>query len=173
MKIEAGTRSIKEVPKDFAARVTRAGGTNRFGGPNYRVVWGWSRMGWIGTDADHVWREPKYLDGDKWILEKWMPPEHYGRPQDWTRTFGALGPFPAYGEYEMVTDFDPIELTSKVAEYLIQVILASRRGSSRDRGEAIKGRLDASENEWSRETDDMLDDAMPAYHGATNVALSS
>jgi hypothetical protein len=33
----------------FVERVLRlAGGNNRFGEPNYRAVWGWNRLGWIG-----------------------------------------------------------------------------------------------------------------------------
>ena len=41
-------REAKEAPADIQERIARAGGSNRFGEPNFRVVWGWSRLSWIG-----------------------------------------------------------------------------------------------------------------------------
>ncbi len=170
MNIEAGERSIMEVPKEFAARMTRAGGRNRFGEPIYRVVWGWSRMGWIGRDG-HCWREPKYLDNDKWILEKWQAPETYGDRQSWAKQFADLGPFPSRGEYEFVTDFKPVALTSKVADFLVRVIEASANASSADRREALQAREAKKERDWDRWADDMLDDSFEAFHGVPHVVV--
>jgi hypothetical protein len=119
-------RETKRAPVDVADRVTRAGGRNLYGRPNFRVVWGWSRLTWIGgkwTDRDaygNVVREvvelrrvPKYLPHDRWHLERWLPPALYGPPEHWyahtaeyadapSRGFGipALGPYPREGEYE-------------------------------------------------------------------------
>ena len=33
---------------EAARALALAGGRNRFGEPNYRAVWGWSRLDWIG-----------------------------------------------------------------------------------------------------------------------------
>lgn len=172
MNIVAGERSILEVPKEFAARITRAGGRNRFGGPMYRVVWGWSRMGWFGYQGA-VWREPQYLDRDRWILEKWVSPESYGSPQNWARQFADLGPYPSRGDYEMVTDFPPMELNSKVADYLVNVIERSAAASSGERRAALEAREERKRAEQDRIDDDILEDGMRAFYGAPHVALSS
>lgn len=115
-------RETHKTPASVEERVARAGGLNRFGEPNFRVVWGGSRLAWIGgrwTDRDahgNVIREsvelrrvPKYVPLDRWHLERWMPPEAYGSPEGWyTQTVEtedgirvpALGPYPSRGEYE-------------------------------------------------------------------------
>ena len=91
-------RETHEAPAHVRERIARAGGANRFGEPNFRVVWGGSRLAWIGgrwTDRDahgNVVREaielrrvPKYLPHDRWHIERWMPPESYGCPSSGTR----------------------------------------------------------------------------------------
>ncbi len=41
-------RETYETPESVAQRLERAGGRNRFGEANYRAVWGWNRLAWIG-----------------------------------------------------------------------------------------------------------------------------
>src|SRR6202521_21077 len=90
------TRETHETPAAIQERVARAGGTNRYGEPQFRVVWGGARLTWIGgkwTDRDangNVVREtieqrrvPKYLPENRWHVERWMPPESYGSPDEW------------------------------------------------------------------------------------------
>lgn len=105
-----------------------AGGLNTFGEPNYRLVWGWSRLGWIGGEwkdrnpsgdllrrVIEVRKVPRYMPFDRWHLERWCPPELYGSPRNWYRqtletydgrAIEALGPYPYRGDYEhsMVID---------------------------------------------------------------------
>lgn len=98
------------------------GGRNRFGGPNLRVVWSNSRLGLIGgkfeeRDADgylirevfKLQRMPKYPIENRWIIELWYPPEHFGSPETWFKNtteyreegnIPQLGPYPVRGEYE-------------------------------------------------------------------------
>src|SRR5690348_592972 len=90
------TRETHDPPTSLCERLIHAGGTNRLGEPNFRVVWGGSRLGWIGgrwVDRDangNVLREaielrqvPKYTPTDRWHIERWTPPEDYGSPQEW------------------------------------------------------------------------------------------
>jgi hypothetical protein len=92
------TRETHDTPAAIAERIARAGGTNRYGEPNFRVVWGGTRLTWIGgrwTDRDahgnttreaiELRRVPKYLPVDRWHIERWMPPEFYGSPEEWRR----------------------------------------------------------------------------------------
>jgi hypothetical protein len=117
-------RETHETPPSIARTLALAGGSNRFGEPNFRAVWGWNRLAWIGgrwTDLDasgSVLREiiglrfePKYIPVDRWHIERWCPPEMYGSPEAWARNtleiengmnVPALGPFPSRGEYEHV-----------------------------------------------------------------------
>src|SRR5262249_34374229 len=66
-------RETHEAPENVARRLELAGGRNRFGEANYRAVWGWSRLAWIGgkfEDRDEhgalirerieLRKEPKY-----------------------------------------------------------------------------------------------------------------
>ncbi len=115
-------RETHETPEAVARELVLAGGYNRFGEPNYRAVWGWSRLGWIGGKwEDHdaegalvrevveLRQEPKYVPHDRWHIERWIAPEHYGSPQQWYAEtieienglrIPALGPYPSRGEYE-------------------------------------------------------------------------
>ena len=100
----------------------RAGGTNCYGEANFRVVWGGSRLTWIGgrwTDRDangNMMREAieratcrNICRVNRWHIERWMPPESYGSPEEWYAQttemedgirIAALGPYPSRGEYE-------------------------------------------------------------------------
>ena len=115
-------RETHEPPSSVARRLALAGGVNRFGEPNYRAVWGWSRLGWVGgkwedrNAAGDLLREtielryvPKYAPRNRWHIERWLPPEAYGSPREWHaqtlesadgRNIPALGPYPHRGEYE-------------------------------------------------------------------------
>jgi len=72
-----------------------AGGCNRYGEANYRAVWGWNRLAWIGgkfeerdpatgsllREVVELRQEPKYAAVNRWHIERWVPPEVYGSPR--------------------------------------------------------------------------------------------
>jgi len=102
-------------PQDVADRLRLVGGINRFGEPNFRLVWGHDRIvpmhgNWqefehcVATLTDKLTgyqesrpvvrlkREvietrqvPKYLPANCWHLEMWRPPEEYGSPEAWSQ----------------------------------------------------------------------------------------
>ena len=142
-------RETHETPEYVSQRLARAGGYNRFGEPNYRVIWGWNRLTPIGgrwEDRDSEGRliresvelrmEPKYPQLNRWLIEKWVPPEVYGSPAKWeldTTEEGipALGPYPSRGEYELSFPLEGpngefIQLTPRVVEYIARAIETSR-----------------------------------------------
>lgn len=120
------TREQHAVPPEIQDVLTRAGGVNFFGEPNFRAVWGYSRLGWMaGKWVDRypdgsVKREcfqlrqvPKHLPQiwNRWIIESYRPPAFYGSKWLWdfqTRVkdpdglgvLPALGPYPSRGDYE-------------------------------------------------------------------------
>lgn len=134
-------RETHEAPVNVQERLTRAGGLNRFGEPNYRAVWGWNRLTPIGGKWEDNGRveirmEPKYPQFNRWHIEKWLPPESYGSPAMWdltTKEHGvlALGPYPSRGEYEHCLTLEGpngefIQLTPLVAEHIARAIEFSR-----------------------------------------------
>ena len=104
-----------ECPEHIAESLRVAGGENRFGEPNFRVVWGYNRIvpmtgqweewgRYRATLTDKLTRYsedrqfiklektvietrmvPKYLPGNCWHLEMWRPPEEYGSPEEWKK----------------------------------------------------------------------------------------
>jgi len=187
-------REAKHAPLEIAERLARVGGLNRYGRANFRVVWGWSRLTWIGgkwTDRDasgNVLREavelrrvPKYLPHDRWHLERWMPPELYGPPERWyaqtmereepTAAAGipALGPFPHQGEYEHCLALEGprgefLPLSVSVVEWLVRAIEYSRRLPPAQKRRALAAREEKQDRDYEQWAWEMLDDAVPAFH---------
>lgn len=164
-------------------RIARAGGMNRFGEPNFRVVWGGARLTWIGgrwTDRDahgNVIREavelrrvPKYAPLDRWHIERWMPPESYGSPERWheetTETedglrVPALGPYPSRGEYEHCFTLEGaggefIPLTPAACDWIVRAIEWSRRQPRGDAQAAIAAREARRARDFDRAADEVL-----------------
>jgi hypothetical protein len=147
-------RETYEAPTDVARALELAGGRNIFGEANYRAVWGWSRLDWIGgkwEDRDpstgevlreviELRREPKYLPHDRWHIERWMPAQSFGSPAEWHaqtteivggRNVAALGPYPSRGDYEHCFTLEGpggefVQLTAAVARHVARAIECSR-----------------------------------------------
>lgn len=192
-------RERHETPPSIERRLRLAGGVNRYGQPNYRAVWGWSRLSWIGgkwidRDAEgNVMREvvelrevPKYVPHDRWHIERWMAPETYGSPRDWyaqtvEREDGisvpALGPYPERGEYEHCftlegPDGEFVQLTPAVAEHVARAIEFGRLAkSSSERRAAIVEREKRDDDDYESWAYDALDDSVAAFHGLPHVSV--
>ena len=193
------TRETYETPAGICERVMAAGGTNVYGEANFRVVWGGSRLTWIGgrwTDRDasgNVIREaietrqvPKYLPMDRWHIERWMPAESYGSPEEWLAQttevedgirIAALGPYPARGEYEhcftlAAADGGYLPLSPAACDWIVRAVEWARRQPRREQGGAIAAREARRARDWDRDADALLDDAVPAFHGAPFVGCA-
>ena len=192
-------RESKRAPADVAARVSRAGGLNPYGRPNFRVVWGWSRLTWIGgkwTDRDpstgsilrevvELRRVPKYLPHDRWHLERWLPPALYGPPENWYANtvehdggmaVPALGPYPSEGEYEHCLTLEGpggvfLPLSASAVEWLIRAIEFSRSLPPGARRRALFDREAKKDTDYESWAYDKLDDAVPAFHAQPFVTV--
>lgn len=192
-------RETHDTPQSVARRLASAGGLNRYGQANYRVVWGWNRLAWIGgkfEDRDEHGRllrevvelrqEPKYVDVNRWHVERWVAPEAYGSPRDWYaqtveradgRSVPALGPYPERGEYEHCftiqgVNGEFVQLTPAIVERLAQAIEWSRRRPrAKSRAELYEreARDECNFETWAY---DVLDDAAPALHGQPFVTVT-
>lgn len=189
-------RETHEAPASLQLRLARAGGLNRYGEANFRAVWGWSRLTWIGgkwTDADvhgNVTREiielrevPKYLPHDRWHIERWMPPESYGSPRQWyaqtvERADGvsipALGPYPHRGEYEHCFTLQGpcgefIPLSPAACEFVVRAVEFARAQPVQQHRAALLRREEQRERNWYAHADAIFSDASPALHSASFV----
>jgi hypothetical protein len=186
------TRETHGTPDAVAQRLVACGGRNRFGDPNYRVVWGWSRLAWIGgkfEDRDargdllrevvELRQEPKYPAVNRWHIERWVPPETYGSPRAWYAqtierdngiSIPALGPYPSRGDYEHCFTLETprgefLQLTATAAEHIACAIEWSRnhpRVKSRAQLYEREARCERRYDAWAY---DALDDAAPALYG--------
>jgi len=174
-----------DIPKTLETRLIAAGGLNRFGEPNFRVIWGQTRLTWIGGEFikydEHgnkigsiiEERElPKYFPEDRYYLEKWMPPEHYGSPEAWAEyqietvdgiRVPNLGPYPSRGEYELSMRFQTAsgefaQLSEDAAVELVRMIKAGEATSKTENWLAIQRHQEKEERDWNTHADAVLDD---------------
>jgi len=185
-------RETHDTPESVAHRLARAGGANRFGEANYRAVWGWNRLAWIGgkfeerdpsagsllREVVELRQEPKYPAVNRWHIEKWLPPELYGSPRQWYAqtierekgvSIPALGPYPSRGEYEHCFTLQGprgefIQLTPTIAEHLTRAIEWSRNSPRAKRRAKLYDRDSREERRYENWAFDVLDDAVPAFH---------
>ena len=177
-------RETHDAPNDVARELALAGGRNLFGEPNYRAVWGWSRLDWIGgkwEDRDpangallrevvELRREPKYVPHDRWHIERWMPAESYGSPAEWySQTFEiangrnvhALGPYPSRGDYEHCFTLEGprgefVQLTSAAARHIARAIEVSRSAPRSRKRQSLDERARREEREYEAWAEAML-----------------
>jgi hypothetical protein len=173
-------RETHRTPRCVDEALCLAGSCNRFGEPNYRAVWGWSRLDWIGgkwedRNADgtllrevvELRLEPKYLPHNRWYIERWLPPESYGSPEQWHaetletqdgRSIPALGPYPSRGEYEHCFTVEGprgefVQLTPTVARHIARAIEVSRGMPRARRREALEARARREERAYDSYAD--------------------
>jgi len=185
-------REAHDTPEAVARRLRSAGGINRFGEANYRAVWGWNRLAWIGgkfeerdpstgsllREVVELRQEPKYPAVNRWHIERWVPPEVYGSPRAWyaqtiEREKGisvpALGPYPSRGEYEHCFALEGpsgefLQLTPTIAEHVARAIEWSRKYPRAKNRNRLYEREQRADRSYERWAYDVLDDSVPAFH---------
>ena len=188
-----------QTPEGVARHLERSGGRNVFREPNYRAVWGWNRLAWIGgkfeerdpatgallREVVELRLEPKYPAVNRWHIERWVPPEVYGSPRAWYaqtmesaggRSVPALGPYPSRGDYEHCFTLEGprgefVQLTASVAEQIARAIEWSRRQPRAARHCAVEARQSREERRFDAWAFNVLDDTVPAFHRSPFVAV--
>jgi hypothetical protein len=193
-------RETHDTPETVAYRLFRAGGINRFGEANYRAVWGWNRLAWIGgkfeerdsstgsllREVVELRQEPKYPAVNRWHIERWVPPEVYGSPRAWHAqtierengvSIPALGPYPSRGEYEHCFTLEGprgefLQLTTTIAEQIARAIEWSRNSPRAKSRSRLYAREQHTDRRYEQWAYDVLDDAVPAFHTQPFVAVA-
>jgi len=92
-----------------------------------------------------------------WVLEKWKPAESFGSPADWEKYrfqgTNALGPYPVFGEYELVagpTPYQPsiTEVTDAIRQDYRNI--QSRPKSARERVALMMAKIEQRRQERAR-----------------------
>jgi hypothetical protein len=193
-------RETHETSENVAWRLQRAGGINRFSEPNYRAIWGWNRLAWIGgkfeerdpstgsllREVAELRQEPKYPAVNRWHIERWVAPEVYGSPRAWYAqtierengiSIPALGPYPSRGEYEHCFTLEGpsgefVQLTPTIAEHIARAIEWSRRFPRSMKKRSLDDRSHREECVYDEWAYDLLDDAVPAFHRQPFVTVA-
>lgn len=193
-------RETHETPVAVTQLLRRAGGVNRFGEPNYRAVWGWNRLAWIGgkfeehdpstgaflREVVELRQEPKYPAVNRWHIERWVAPEAYGSPRLWYAqtverengvSIPALGPYPSRGEYEHCFTLEGpsgefLQLTPTAAEHIARAIEFSRHLSRSSKRRSVDDRERREDRAYDAWAYDQLDNAVPAFHKQPFVTVA-
>lgn len=183
-------------PPQYQERLTRAGGVNRYGTPNFIIVWGQSwtvrRGGTWEQDDGHYFRGYRDIVEDGrpcWVLKKWHAPEIYGSPilyylENMEESTGLqiLGEFPYRGRYEtlyplvwkglvnsrMVVERMP--LNSMLLELVVPIVVGCQKITHYQRKlalEAVKARED---RDMLRSVEAKRHDAKMAFRGPVSFA---
>lgn len=180
-------------------RLTRAGGLNRFGEPNFRVVWGSNLCDWIGgkwedrDQAGNLVREVRELRWElkypwlknRWIVERWLPPEKFGSVDDWFRrtkewgeegNLAQLGPYPSRGRFTFLCaiELGPgpggfLQLTPATLDWVMEAYWLSRK-----RSETLAEKKEAErKRQLVRDIEDreFIADGTPAFYGEPTVSV--
>lgn len=184
-----GPQRLKTCPPAYQARITKAGGLNRYGEPNFKLVWGEAHRTRAGGYWEHEgyagYRDVYLNDSPCWLLVEWHDPAEYGSPALWymdnldeSTGLQTLGAFPFKGAWQVlfilrddkVEDgklvIDPMPLTSTLIDIVIPLMIVGKTISHARRAEAIKQRRAIEEEEQLRIVTDARLDAQLAFGGA-------
>lgn len=97
-------------PDFFDTSLLLIGGKNPLDEPNLKVSWGWDIKTFRNENPEALKYPGPFLN--RWILEKWLPPEFFGSVKHWEqcrykvrlgqRRIDLLGEYPRRGAYGMV-----------------------------------------------------------------------
>jgi hypothetical protein len=185
---------LTQCPPDYQGRITHVGGTNKYGEPNYKLVWGeahatrgggyWEQEGFTG------YRDVYLNDTPCWLLLEWHDPIEAGSPTLWymdnydeATGLQTLGEFPYKGFYEVLfilrdekledgkLVIDPMPLTAQLVDVIIPLMIMGKHISFERRLEAIKQRRALEEEEQLRIMTDARMDAQIGLRGLTPGGL--
>lgn len=176
-------------PPHFQDRLTRAGGINRYGKPNFLICWGqtWTvRRGGTWNDGEHFFQGYRDEVEDKrpcWVLKQWNAPELYGSPEVWfiqnrdDDGFQLLGDFPWRGQYETVQPFvwtglvngkmvvEAMPLNAMMVDMVIPIAMQCKSVAMWRRKLAIEEMGRRKDANATRKVEDARHDAQMAFTG--------
>jgi hypothetical protein len=186
--IQIGKSERLECPDEFQGYLTDLFGVNRFGEPNFRVVWGQTATMPVATPHGY---EDKLVGFNQacWIIQKWQDPEMYGTPElyywhdmDPETGLAMMGEYPEFGRYETLQpiimktynpethalDITTLPLDWDILEIAIPLLQRSQELSWWEKKSAMD-QIEALENAAKvNEIAERLYDELPAHYGPTS-----
>jgi hypothetical protein len=171
----------RECPQWFQDRLTRVGGTNKYGEPKFKLVWGESETmrdgGYFQRDGYLGYRDVLSLGGEAtWALMMWEPAEKFGTPYRWYKDntdehtgLVTLGQYPHRGRYRVIRKLIHRELvdgewltarmepTHFILDVMVPLIEGWNRISDAERLQIIKEEQAKEEAEADRVLADAMD----------------
>ena len=176
-------------PEWLQKAVERAGGTNRYGEPNFLIAWSGDET----FRAGGVWPTEKYAgyrevysancsllapNPGYWMLMEWTPPEQYGTEEvfrftnrDETTGLIPMGKYPRKGRYVMVVKLvwsyvqngrvciEPWPLTSIVVQRILPTIRQAKQTSFKRRMAFFNGQQAIADRRLESRIDSMMNDS--------------
>lgn len=136
----------RSCPDWFQDRLTRVGGTNPYGNPIFKLVWGESETmrdgGYFLRDGYLGYRDIPAIGGEKcWALMMWEPPSEFGTPWRWYREntdentgLVTLGQYPYHGRYRILKKFIHRELVGQKKVKYVETFRGQRYVRYRSEG---------------------------------------
>lgn len=152
------------------------GGLNPYGQPYYRIVWGYQRGHWIAGEY-HLKYTDRMRHRERWHLEKWVPAESFGTPEQWYAAaivdfsgapVNVLGPYPSRGDYVRVIVFENYytgEYVRPEAEMVREAIIRNRQHAEQDKA-TIRKRIEAEMAEKRKASEQRMDAEMEEREAA-------
>jgi len=158
-------------PPSWATALLKQFGTNPHGKPNWRVIWSEDRVRFECGQ----WRRTYGEGRNRWMVERWCPPDTYGSREAWETMREpdgsmSLGPFPSEGDYEWSFTFETPDgqgcpLDPGLLTLLCRCIEKGRLMSDAQRKAAIRARLDREQREWEERAGAIFDEAQGPFGG--------
>lgn len=153
-------KTERKLPPEIEELILRSGGTNLYGEPNFKIVWGENYVTRTGFGDMRLFPIPA------WVLLQWEPAEKWGNPESWD--YQVLGDFPHRGMYNPVQPFFeridgkvvPMEMTRRVAESIMYVVMAYQCDTPEKRLAIIKAIKEKDEKDMENRIADNLQDAV-------------
>lgn len=190
-------RERLEPAREYVEHINYVGGMNRFGGPNFKIIWGQNETDVVyGTDENgKVGRHIILKHGGvpAWFIDCWKPPECFGSPEfwydytwDWELDVPKIGEYPHRGLYmpapfnlfvkrveQNVMIFDAMPLTHWLIDLLIPNLLKEQDSTFLQRKTAIQNRMLAERMRAAKTAYDCYLDAAPAFGGRAGTHESN
>jgi len=185
------SKETRPCPKEFQDRVTRMFGTNLFGEPNFKIVWGSSefhKMGSNWTDRfgnDRTGYRMKYFCPGGiacWNILRWKPAQAYGSPDLWymktwepSSQMYILGEYPWKGRYEILQPLyskefvnnklviDAFPLSHILIDLIIPMMESAQKLTDEERRVVLLANRDAQHQADVAVMAERMMENMPAY----------
>lgn len=183
----------RKAPKAFQDQLTRLFGRNKFGDPNFIIVWGQTYTIRLGN----VWANGRKGYKDRlvqhnvpcWVIMRWRSPREYGTPElyyleSYEPNTGVYitGEYPWKGRYEILQPLyhkrfegglmvlDSMPLDQILIDRVIPMIIKAQRMSFAERKAAEDLIREKEEKIRSQEMTDELMERLPVWYGPKSFA---